>query len=238
LLKDKYLHNLIEGQSRERKREEKLEDPFTDKELEHSRWHDCLLPYIQCEYIDKVEKIIEEKIGWDELLMNRNYRLGCEIIVKSLLNVLPMESEREKWLNELKKYIPISPENLEVKVENDKVYAFFRLNSQFPLHCDDALNFYKGLLDIYRKHPVFCNRVDLISIENGEEIINRACNYLDVWKNNTLPLKEYTTIRKGKCGHEVKLIESTLHKNSNRSDELIQILCKIERKELAECVMV
>jgi hypothetical protein len=104
LLKDKYLDNLIKGQDCEIEREVKLEDPHTDKELERSRWHDCLLPYIQCEYIDKVEKIIVEKIGWDELLMNRNYRLGCEIIVKSLLNVLPSESERTKWLDRLKKY--------------------------------------------------------------------------------------------------------------------------------------
>jgi hypothetical protein len=54
-------------------------------------WFKVLLPYIECEYIDKVEKIIEEKIGWDELLMKRDYKLGCKIIVKSLLNVLPFE---------------------------------------------------------------------------------------------------------------------------------------------------
>ena len=128
LLKDTYLDKLIEGQQ--------LEQEFDnlDEQTAYRRCHECLLPYIKCEYIDKVEKIIEAKIGWDELRMNRDYRLGCEIIVRSLLNVLPMESERIKWLDKLKRYIPISPQNLEVKIENDKVYAFF---SRPPLYCDD-----------------------------------------------------------------------------------------------------
>jgi hypothetical protein len=166
--------------------------------------------------------------------MNRNYRLGWEIIVKSLLNVLPSESERIKWLDRLKKYIPISPQHLQVKIENDKVYALFVLG-QGILYCDDALKFYQVLLDIYKNHPIFCNDKELKSIENGEEIINRTCKYLDVWKKTTLSLKEYTAIRKEKYEHQVKLIEE-LHENSN--DELIQILCEIERKELEECVMV
>jgi hypothetical protein len=125
---------------------------------------------------------------------------------QSLLNVLPTEEERKKWLGRLKKYIPISAQHLEVKIEN-KVYAQFRLNSQSPLYCDDALNFYKGLLDIYKNHPIFCNGNELKSIENGEEVINRVCDYLDVWKKTTLSLKEYTTMRKEKYEHEVKLIE-------------------------------
>jgi hypothetical protein len=166
VLYDTYLQKLCKGIE-----QEKVENDKNENEI--ARWHECLLPYIECEYIDKVEEIIEQKIGWDELLMNSDYRLGCEIIVRSLLNVLPMESERKKWLDRLKKYIPISPQNLEVKVENDKVYALFRLIGQGLWHCDDALNFYNRLLDIYRKHPVFCNRVDLMSIENGEEIINK-----------------------------------------------------------------
>ena len=146
-----------------------------------------------------------------------------------------MESERKKWVEKLKKYIPISPENLEVKVENDKVYALFRLNSQRPLYCDDALKFYKDLLDIYENHPIFSNDNELKSIENGKEIIHRVCDYLDVWKKTTLTLKEYITIRIEKYEHEVELIER-LPKNSN--DKLIQILCEIERKALAECGMV
>jgi len=221
LLKDKYLDNLIKGQHCEVEREIQIEHSL-DKELERRRWHECLLPYIECEYIDKVEEIIKQKIGWDELLMNRDYRLGCEIIVRSLLNVLPMESER-------KKYIPISPQNLEVKVENDKVYALFRLIGQGLWHCDDALNFYNRLLDIYRKHPVFCNRVDLISIENGEEIIKQVCSYLsDVWKK---PLEEYIALRKEKYENELQSAES-------HPDKLNQILTEIERKVLGECLMV
>jgi hypothetical protein len=77
-LKDKYLDNLIKAQQCEIEREVQIENS-PDIELEQRRWHDCLLPYVKCEYIDNVEKIIEDKIGWDELLMNRDYRLGCEI---------------------------------------------------------------------------------------------------------------------------------------------------------------
>ena len=99
------------------------------------------------------------------------------------------------------------------------------------------MKFYRVLLDIYKNHPIFCNDKELKSIENGEEIIKRACDYLDVWKKTTLSLNEYTIIRKEKYEHQVKLIEE-LHKNSNHSDELIQILCEIERKALAEYRMV
>ncbi|MFZ0511001.1 MAG: SIR2 family protein [Candidatus Nitrosopolaris sp.] len=232
LLKDKYFDNLRNGQHCEKQREIEL-DNLPDKQLAVSRWSDCLRPYIECEYIDKVEKIIEEKIGWDELLINRDYKLGCEIIVKSLLNILPFEAERIKWLNRLKKYIPLSPENLEVKIEAEKVFPLFRLSGQSPLYGDDALNFYKSLRDIYKNHPIFFNDEELKLIENGEEIIKQACNYLDVWKNTTLSLDDYIIIRKEKYAREVS--EILLHNNSSHSDKLTQTLTEIERKEIRLC---
>jgi hypothetical protein len=61
LLKDKYLDNLKKGEECEELREEDLETT-TDKQIAESRWHECLIPYIECEYIDKVEEIIEKKI--------------------------------------------------------------------------------------------------------------------------------------------------------------------------------
>jgi hypothetical protein len=241
-LLEQYLNNLREGQQCEIKREGELDTSPTDrqigKQIAYSRWHESGNgPYIGCEYINKVEKIIEEKIGWTELVMNRDYKLGCEIIVKSLLNSLPHEEERRKWLCRLKNYIPISPENLEVTVENQKVYPSFKLGpSQSSLYGDEALKFYKSLLDIYRKHPVFCNRVDLISIENGEEIIKQVCIYL----SNVLkkPLEDYIIARKEKYQPDVKSIENLLQDHSsNNSDKLNQLLCGIERKVLGEITL-
>lgn len=234
LLKNKYLENLMKGQQCEIQREIDL-DNLADKQIAVSKWYDCLLPYIECEHIDKVEKIIEDKMGWDELMMNRDYRLGSKIIVKSLLNVLPFEAERRKWLERLKKYIPISPENLEVYIENEKVYILFRLKGQYPLYGDDALKFYESLLDIYKDHPIFFNDKKFNSIEDGKQIIKKACNYLEVWKDTTLSLDDYVNIRKNKYEAEVAMIENSLHnKNSNNVDELRQVLNEFERKVLTD----
>jgi hypothetical protein len=56
------------------------------------------------------------------------------------------------------------------------------------LYGDDALKFYKSLLDIYNNHPIFFNDKELKSIENGEEIIKQACNYLRLGHNLIMQL--------------------------------------------------
>ncbi|HKG89144.1 MAG TPA: hypothetical protein VKA95_12530, partial [Nitrososphaeraceae archaeon] len=237
LLKDQYLINLKKGQQCEINREAELEE-LPDKQIAQSRWHECLLPYLECEYVDKVERIIEEKIGWDELLLNRNYRLGCKIIVKSILNVLPFEPERIKWINRLKKYIPISPESLELHIQKEGVFILFRLLGQSPLYGDDALSLYRSLLDIYRDHPVYYTNEKLKLSEDGKARIEKICDYLEIWKNTTLSLEDYINTRKNQYAAQLSMVENLIQDykdNKTSADDLQkieQIFNEIEKMKL------
>jgi SIR2-like domain len=235
-LKENYLDNLKKGQQCENKRQ-------TENENAINRWHECLSSYIECEYIDKVEKIVEEKVGgWDQLVMNLNYKLGCEIIVKSLLNNLFWENGRRKWLERLKNYIPIL-EKLELVIDNDYVYVTFRLPGQLQLYGDVALKFYESLLVIYQTHPVFFNENTSHVKEDGQEIIRKTCKYLEIWRNTAIRLDNYIEMRKAKYADILESAENLLqtYKNDKSSDdarnELKRVFSEIEKQELQAAIL-
>jgi hypothetical protein len=96
----KSLVEMKKGQEQERIESEKDQNQVV-------RWDESLEHFIACEYFDKVERIVEERVGGLDILMNSDYNLyelGWEIILKSLLNVLFLDLERDKWSRIFKKY--------------------------------------------------------------------------------------------------------------------------------------
>ena len=91
----------------------------------------------------------------------------------------------------------------------------FRFNGQTPLYGDDALKFYKSLLEIYKNHLVFFNDEGLKSVENGEQRIKQTCDYLELWKNTTLSLDQYANIRKNNYLDKLDAIENSLYNYKN-----------------------
>lgn len=118
-------------------------------------------------------------------------------------------------MNRLKNYIPISAENFALHIDNENVYVLFRFNGQVPLHGDDALKFYKSLLEIYKNHLIFLDDEELKLIENGEQRIKQTCDYLDMWKDTTLSLDEYVNIRKHKYLDKLDTIEDLIYSYKN-----------------------
>jgi SIR2-like domain len=210
-LKDNYLDNLKKGQQCENDRQIEYENANSKTSITN-RWHECLSGYIECEYIDRVEKIVEEKVGgWDQLLMNLDYKLGCKIIIKSLLNNLFWEPSRIKWLERLKKYIPIL-EKLELVIDKDYIYVIFRLSGQLPVYGDEALKFYESLLVIHKTHPIFFNEKASEVTEDGREIIRKTCKYLEIWSNTTILLDDYIELRKTNDCNELKRVFNEIEK--------------------------
>ena len=77
LLHDTYLRELQKGLELE-----KIEGNKGENEI--ARWHERLEPFIACEYFDKVEEIVNKKMGgWDKLMKADYilYQLGWKIII-------------------------------------------------------------------------------------------------------------------------------------------------------------
>lgn len=89
-LNDVYLVELRKGLAQEIIENEKDQNQVV-------RWDEYLKHFIACDSFQKVEQIIEERMGGLDALMKSDYNLyelGWEIILKSLLNVLFLDQER------------------------------------------------------------------------------------------------------------------------------------------------
>jgi hypothetical protein len=138
----------------------------------------------------------------------------------------------------LKKYIPVPIEILELHVQKEGVFILFRFPGQSPLYGDDALKFYRSLLDIYKDHPVYYTDEKLKSIEDGKARISRTCDYLETWKNNTLSLDNYIGIRKNQHAIQLSRVKNLIqdYKDSKISSDYLHmiegIFREIEKEEL------
>jgi hypothetical protein len=86
LLKNRYLDNLLEAQ--------RLIQQFRVRPEEHIR-RDMLSHYVDCEYMDKVDQIIEEDIGWEEII-RKDGMWSFGISLRGMLNRLPSKDEDSK----------------------------------------------------------------------------------------------------------------------------------------------
>jgi SIR2-like domain len=90
-LKNRYLNILRKGQEAERIQREH------QKKGENTKWNDCIKYYVDCEYIEKANKIIEE-VSWS-IFVSDDWRYSFEISLKGLLTSLLNEDDDiiNKW---------------------------------------------------------------------------------------------------------------------------------------------
>jgi hypothetical protein len=230
-----YLKSLEEAQRRE---ELKSLEERSNREIgKLTRWDDCLTHYLECEHIEKLKQIIDQKICWDTL-MKINYELGGKIIVKSFMSFLCHVKERQEWFHKYIEHLPVSPQKIEVDInESEGLFLKFRQPSELPLRSYNLYTFYKSLLEIYDKHLVFSNG-DVSKTENNRGLsLNQIVEYLGLWKEN-IPLINYPERRKGKYGEEIKLQQKIDEYYENSSwdlkKDIIRSVTDIEVQELGK----
>jgi hypothetical protein len=87
----KYLENLVEAQ--------KLDSDFIFAEPHQDmlRWKKRMMHYLDCEHMEKVEKILDEEINWDKLV-SEDWKFSFSLSITGLLNRLPMMLNQAKGL--------------------------------------------------------------------------------------------------------------------------------------------
>lgn len=229
-----YLKNLIEAENSEKTLE--FQDVSGTQDQHFVRWDECLSLYADCEYTERIEKIIADRMDLDTL-MKINYGLGGRIIVKSFLNNLPWVQGRERWLKRFIEHLPITPEKIQIK---STASAELYLESKQPLdqffQGVEALSYYKALQDIYDNHLIFPNKNILKTADNNGLKINQILRYLEFWKGN-IRLADWPNKRRVNYKLEADTIQSEIAEyEKNRSESLLQRIIdeinKIEAKEL------
>ncbi|MGB6672909.1 MAG: hypothetical protein WBE34_10775, partial [Candidatus Nitrosopolaris sp.] len=232
-----YLKNLIEAKTCEKTME--FQEISSGQHQGLVRWDECLGQYAECEHVERIEKIIEEKMDLNTL-MKINYDVGGKIIIKSFLNNLLWDPGREKWLNKFREHLPINPEKIESKTTAS---ADLFLQTKQPLESffqgGEALSFYKSLLEIYDKHLIFSNENTSKTVDDNGLKINQILKYLEFWKEN-IPLRNWLNKRRDKYKAEADTLQSEVNEyEKTRSDGLLQKIMdkinEIEVKELQVC---
>jgi hypothetical protein len=201
-----------------------------------TRWDDCLTHYLECEHIEKLKQIIDQKLGWNNL-MKINYELGGKIIVKSFMNFLSYDKKRQGWFQKYIEHLPVSAQKIEVDMnESEHLYLKFKHPSEHPLGSYNLFPFYESLLEIYDKHPIFSNG-DVSKTEDSHGLnLNQILKYLEVWKEN-IRLIDYPERRKGKYDEQIKPLQQKINEyHENRSEDIkrniIRSVTEIEVQEL------
>jgi SIR2-like domain len=227
-----YLKNLIGAENCEKMKE--FEEISEYRGL--VRWDECLRQYAECEYTERIEKIIDEKMDLNTL-MKINYQLGGEIIIKSFLNNLLWDPGRQKWLNKFREYLPITPVKIEIKITAGKdLYLQTKQRLDQTFFGREAFAFYKSLLDIYDGHLIFSNRKASKTPDNNGLKIRQILEYLEGWTEN-IALTEWPNKRRDNYKEEVQFLEIEISENMNTPsdnlpDNIMSTINKIEAKEL------
>jgi hypothetical protein len=202
------------------------------------RWDECLRHFIACEYFQKVEQIIEERMGGLDALMKSDYNLyelGWEIILKSLLNVLFLDQERDKWSQRFKKYLTNLANNIEVRLHDQSrsPYIRFEYSQDWPKKLgSDIYGLFKHLFKIYDTHPIFSNYGALEKIDLTRLKIGEICDYFSTWQNNIISFQDYIRLRQSKYPKDIVAVRNFANDTSRDTNDFISAVKEIERKEL------
>lgn len=233
VLHDTYLQQLRKGIEQENVENNK--DKF-----EVVRWQECLEPYSQCEYFEKIEEIIKEKMGgWDRLMKSDYdiYKLGWKIIVKSLLNMFFLNQGRCEWLEKFKKYFADLVNGIEVDIEDSRLTFKFKYSEERgSMYADDIYNLFKGICNIYNNHPIFARKgVDQEIAKTGLQIPN-ICQYFSKLEKNFIFINDYISQMEGLYEENLTIVKKFAKNGSICRDRVISAVREIEKNELLKLI--
>jgi hypothetical protein len=202
------------------------------------RWDVCLKHFIRCEYFEKVEHIVEERMGGLDALTKSDYNLyemGWKIILKSLLNMPFLDKERDKWSQTFKKYLTILTNNIEAKIHDQtkSPHIQFKYSQNQPIKLGSEIyDLFKHLSEIYDNHPIFSNddaseKMDLTGIK-----IPELCDYFPIWQKDVVPLHDYVSLRERNYSEDIVPVKEFVENPSVDRNEYVSAVKVIEQKEL------
>jgi hypothetical protein len=199
-------------------------------------WEECVKHFIDCEYFDKVNYIIEKRMGGLDRLMQDDpnlYELGWKIIIKLLLNTLFLDNEREQWSQNFKKYLTVLANNVESKLldQTDSLYLEFKYSQNRPIKLGSEIHgLFKRLSKIHDSHPIFSNdnasgKTNLAGIK-----IREVVDYFSTWQNNNVSLPDYIGLREVKYPEFIIPVKNFAEGTSLDKSGCISAVSEIERE--------
>ena len=175
--------------------------------------------------------------GLDKLMKSdyNLYELGWEIILKSLLNMLFLDKERDEWSQRFKKYLTVLASNIQVRIDGPTKLPYIQFKyseDKPPILGSDIHGLFKRLSEIHDTHPIFLNdnaptKTNLTSLK-----ISEILNYLSIWRNNTISLHDYIKVREDKYAEDIIGVRNFVEDTSLDINECISTIREIEQTEL------
>jgi hypothetical protein len=205
---------------------------------EDERWDECLKHFIACEYFDKVEDILKERIGGLDGLMKSDYNLyelGWEITLKSLLNVLFLERERNEWSQKFKQYFNVLSNNIEARIDDQKksIYILFKYSEdKSQKFGGDIYALFRHLSQIHDSHPIFSNEKASEKMNLTGLNISEMLNYFSIWQKETVSFYEYIKKRGDKYPEDISEVKKFAENTSLEVIGCLSAVREIEQKEM------
>jgi len=237
LLKNHYLKNLktaLMCESQLKNRENKGE-PVD--------WSDCLEPFVECGYMEKVEEILP-KINWGEY-QKISWASALEMSFKSLLDYFSYSSaaETNAWLRRFSDCFnnTFGVEKLSFNVMRGprEIHLTFRLSQTNDIDAFHAIQIVQCLISICEQKASLLDIIRRKKIELIQRKIKCFYDYLLLWKTGAISCNNYIKLREQKYPHLIDKFKQENEKyQANYSDEqltkIASILKEIESKELIE----
>ena len=158
---------------------------------------DCLECFLECEYFDKINEIIDQRTeGWDSLISeiakvsheNQKLFIIYDILLKSLLNNW-LGYEKQKFRNNFNKFVIITNKNLEITLHNNTVGLTLEIG-QNKLDSYFGYNLYSFL----ERQCIEYTKITEINISEILKEIQVIKNRFERWQNGDMLLNEYIEI--------------------------------------------
>lgn len=230
LLRNHYLRNLKEAQIIENKIE------YGDTASE-SEWKRCLRHYIDCEYIEKAEKMMKEMTWYEST--SKDLVFWLEICFKGLISSVLCNDNtvKTKWIGYFEKVCQLfSVDKFVVEAEASTTYSSIppKITMKIP----------NGLVDCLQDTiiPFMENTMTIISnnksVNEFIDRIRKLGEYLHLWqKSGDMTYERYFELRSDKYNDKIKELKEKVSiykqkQNSTEEQPVENIIMQIERKEL------
>ena len=234
-LKNHYLKKLKEGLAYE----DQLKN--SENEGESVDWASCLKPFVECEYMEKVEELFS-RVNWDEY--KRQWSSVIEVSFGALLNYLSYKSSAEasSWFERFSECFrnAFGIEKLSFGVMRGRppqIELRFSMTKDSSINTSHAIEQVERLISIYNRKALLLDHTQRKEIDLIQKQVEGFYNYLLHWKKEAIRCDEYLKLREQKYPQLVEEFKQENEKyqasySEEQHTKISSILKEIESREL------
>lgn len=239
LLKNRYLKELKRGLNLERKSATRENQGLA------ADWQSCLDPFINCEYLDKIQQL-HEKGAWKHYIELptstgvRVARTAFKVFLTSLTS--NNDSHKKRWFFELihSFFDLFDDTRLTVRCRQTQfgleIEPLFTLPDQSYLTFKRCFELIQSMLDECNSKAVLMKDEQTSDLNRVEEALRDLLVYFNWFGEGKIALRQYQKMRKEGHPKLVNQVKEEMGKQSPLTEKIGGILDQIERQELKKIV--